>query len=197
MPRRNGWYESPIHHPPHRNFYVGATPCGCPVWEMIGYRWKITEKILTQRQQHEYNQGQHDPGQGRDKGQAEASGRERRMNRQDYPAYKPSGIEWLGDIPGEWNVLSCKFAYSIQLGKMLQNEPQSAADVKVPYLKALHVQWETTDTSALPEMWASQYDIEKFSVRNGDLLVCEGGDVRDTTESGQERLPLRHQPHYP
>ena len=90
---------------------------------------------------------------------------------------KDSGIEWLGEIPERWKVLSCKFAYTIQLGKMLQNEPQSATDVKVPYLKALDVQWETVDTSEPPEMWASQCDIEKFSVRSGDLLVCEGGEV--------------------
>ena len=99
------------------------------------------------------------------------------MNGHPYPAYKSSGIEWLGDVPERWKVLGCKFAYAIQLGKMLQNAPQSAADVKVPYLKALHVQWETVDTSDLPEMWVSQQDIKKFVVKSGDLLVCEGGEV--------------------
>lgn len=99
------------------------------------------------------------------------------MNGHPYRAYKPSGVEWLGDVPERWKVLGCKFAYAIQLGKMLQNEPQSAADVKVPYLKALHVQWETVDTSEPPEMWASQQDVKKFAVRSGDLLICEGGEV--------------------
>ena len=94
-----------------------------------------------------------------------------------YPAYKASGIEWLGEIPEGWGVLSCKFGYSIQLGKMLQNEPQSSRDVRVPYLKALNVQWEMTDTTNLQEMWASPGDLRKYVIQSGDLLVCEGGEA--------------------
>ncbi len=90
---------------------------------------------------------------------------------------KDSGIEWLGEILTHWNTLGCKFAYSIQLGKMLQNEPQSPTDVKVPYLKALNVRWETVDTADLAEMWASPSDLKNYSVEDGDLLVCEGGEV--------------------
>jgi len=90
---------------------------------------------------------------------------------------KDSGIEWLGEIPEHWDTIECKFAFSIQLGKMLQNEPQTVNDEQVPYLKALHVRWESVDTSDLPEMWASLGDIRRYSVRDGDLLVCEGGEV--------------------
>ena len=74
-------------------------------------------------------------------------------------------------------VLECKFGFSIQLGKMLQNEPQTPRDERVPYLKALYVQWESVDVTDLPEMWASPEDILKYSVQSGDLLVCEGGEV--------------------
>lgn len=94
-----------------------------------------------------------------------------------YPKYKPSGIEWLSEIPEHWEVLECKFGFSIQLGKMLQNEPQTPRDERVPYLKALYVQWESVDVTDLPEMWASPEDILKYSVQSGDLLVCEGGEV--------------------
>ncbi|HDH50848.1 MAG TPA: hypothetical protein ENG75_05820 [Nitrospirae bacterium] len=94
-----------------------------------------------------------------------------------YPKYKNSGIEWLGEIPEGWKTLECKFGYSIQLGKMLQNESQTVDDEKAPYLKALNVQWENVDTYDLPEMWASLKDFEKYSVKDGDLLVCEGGEV--------------------
>ncbi|HEY0075469.1 MAG TPA: restriction endonuclease subunit S [Abditibacteriaceae bacterium] len=94
-----------------------------------------------------------------------------------YPNYKPSGVEWLGDVPDHWEVIETKFGYSIQLGKMLQPEPASTADIEVPYLKAQHVQWETVRVSDLPTMWASKGDFSKYEVRAGDLLVCEGGDV--------------------
>jgi len=99
------------------------------------------------------------------------------MSRQAYPKYKPSGIEWLGEIPAGWITVSVKRKYAIQLGKMLQNNPESDADVSVPYIKALHVNWGKVNTSDLPEMWANPAEIGQFGVKSGDLLVCEGGEA--------------------
>ena len=89
---------------------------------------------------------------------------------------KPSGVEWLGEVPAHWDVVAIKRRYSIQLGKMLQNRAIESTDVEVPYLKAQHVQWFSVRTADAPKMWASQHDIEQFGVRVGDLLVCEGGE---------------------
>ena len=30
--------------------------------------------------------------------------------RKRYPAYKPSGVEWLGDVPEHWQVKRLKYA---------------------------------------------------------------------------------------
>jgi len=90
---------------------------------------------------------------------------------------KDSGIEWLGEIPEGWEVIECKFGYDIQLGKMLQNEPQSEKEMFVPYLKAINVQWSKVHIDNFFEMWASNEDTIKYGVKNGDLLVCEGGEV--------------------
>lgn len=94
-----------------------------------------------------------------------------------YRKYKPSGVEWLGDVPEHWGVLQTNFAFAIQLGKMLQPEPANDSEEEVPYLKAQHAQWEKVRVSDLPTMWASATDQAKYSVADGDLLVCEGGDV--------------------
>ena len=89
---------------------------------------------------------------------------------------KPSGVEWLGDVPAHWEVAAVKRHYSIQLGKMLQNGPNVPTDIAVPYLKAQHVQWFSVRTTDAPTMWASPHEIEQFGIRAGDLLVCEGGE---------------------
>ena len=34
-------------------------------------------------------------------------------NLKPYPAYKPSGVEWLGDIPVHWGVKKIKHGYDI------------------------------------------------------------------------------------
>ncbi len=89
---------------------------------------------------------------------------------------KPSGVEWLGDVPEHWEVSAVKRHYSIQLGKMLQNGPNVPTDIAVPYLKAQHVQWFSVRTTDAPTMWATPHEIEQFGIRAGDLLVCEGGE---------------------
>ena len=93
-----------------------------------------------------------------------------------YSAYKPSGVEWLGDVPAHWEVAAVKRHFYIQLGKMLQNTPNSPADTEVPYLKAQHVQWFQVVTADVPTMWANQHEKHKFGTKPGDLLVCEGGE---------------------
>lgn len=94
-----------------------------------------------------------------------------------YPRYKPSGVEWLGEVPVHWEVKAARFGYSIQLGKMLQPEQGGETETEVPYLKSQHVQWETIRLDELPTMWASSTEEIKYGIKDGDLLVCEGGDV--------------------
>lgn len=100
---------------------------------------------------------------------------------QKYPKYKDSGVEWIGEIPEHWEIAKVKYYYDIQLGKMLQPEPNSEYDIEVKYLKAQHVKWDTINTDDLPTMWASKKEIGKFSVNKGDLLICEGGEVGRST----------------
>ncbi|MFZ4526197.1 MAG: restriction endonuclease subunit S [Chlorobium sp.] len=60
---------------------------------------------------------------------------------------------------------------------MLQPESKTDSDVEIKYLKAQHVQWNQINHDDLPTMWATEREIEKFSVQQGDLLICEGGEV--------------------
>ena len=47
-----------------------------------------------------------------------------------YPAYKGSGVEWLGEIPVHWEVAPVYARYEVALGKMLYFEPRlSASDL--------------------------------------------------------------------
>jgi type I restriction enzyme S subunit len=93
-----------------------------------------------------------------------------------YPAYKDSGLPWLGEVPAHWSTAAVKRHYEIQLGKMLQNTPNNSEDIRIPYLKAQHVQWFAVRTTSLPSMWASPAEVVKYGVQAGDLLVCEGGE---------------------
>jgi type I restriction enzyme, S subunit len=93
-----------------------------------------------------------------------------------HPKLKPSGIEWLGDIPQHWTTPPLYVRYSIELGKML-NEGRISGDHLVPYLRNIDVQWDRIDLEDLPEMGITPGERERYTVAPGDLLVCEGGEV--------------------
>ncbi len=94
-----------------------------------------------------------------------------------YPKYKDSGVEWIGEVPEHWTVQPVKHLYSARLGKMIQPQSKSNEDILVPYHRAQTVQWECIEHDQVESMWASPAEINTYALHDGDLLICEGGDV--------------------
>jgi type I restriction enzyme S subunit len=89
---------------------------------------------------------------------------------------KDSGVEWLGRVPAHWAACKLNFRYSVELGKMLDEKRITGVSL-LPYLRNQDVQWGSINTHFLPEMDIYDDEIDRYTVKNGDLLVCEGGDV--------------------
>ena len=89
---------------------------------------------------------------------------------------KDSGVEWLGTVPGHWDVCKLSYRYTVELGKML-DEKKFTGNQPVSYLRNKDVQWQSINTVDLPTMDISPSEIDRYTIKNGDLLVCEGGDV--------------------
>jgi type I restriction enzyme S subunit len=92
---------------------------------------------------------------------------------------KDSGVEWLGEIPAHWEVAPVYARYEVALGKMLDAK-RVTGEFSGPYLRNVDVQWDIVNTEGLPEMDFAPSERERYSVRPGDLLVCEGGEVGRT-----------------
>jgi len=75
----------------------------------------------------------------------------------------------------EWKTKTVGELADTQLGKMLNKKKQTGIN-SVPYLRSLNVQWGRVDTSDLNMMDILPSEREKFTVKKGDLLVCEGGE---------------------
>ena len=95
---------------------------------------------------------------------------------QPYPAYKPSGVEWLGDVPEHWEVAALRHRYVQCLGKMLDSK-QMTGSYLLPYLRNTDVQWDRINIECLPLMDIPPAEYVRYTVREGDLLVCEGGEI--------------------
>lgn len=89
----------------------------------------------------------------------------------------PAGFKQteVGVIPEDWEVTTVGDEFSIQLGKMLDSERN--VGVPRPYLGNRAVQWGNIDLTDIGEIRMTPSDLQRYRLRNGDLLVCEGGEI--------------------
>lgn len=79
-------------------------------------------------------------------------------------------------LPKGWAQKTVDELFDVQLGKML-NEIAKTGASQFPYLTNTNVQWARFSLDALNQMHFSPKEREKFSLKTGDLVVCEGGEV--------------------
>jgi type I restriction enzyme S subunit len=94
-----------------------------------------------------------------------------------YAAYKDSGVEWIGEIPVDWDISKAGYFYNIQLGKMVQPLSATAEDTLENYLCALNINANGLNLQTVKQMWFSPHEKRRYLLGKGDLLVVEGGDV--------------------
>ena len=90
---------------------------------------------------------------------------------------KDSGIEWIGEIPKGWEISRVSYFFDIQLGKMLQPAQDTEDETLEEYLCSINVSNDEITQSDLKTMWFSPNEKQTFSIKLGDLIVVEGGDV--------------------
>lgn len=77
--------------------------------------------------------------------------------------------------PPAWQRKKIGELFDVQLGKMLNEKAKRGR--LFPYLANFNVRWGFFDLSRLNEMSFSESEIKKFSLKPGDLLMCEGGEI--------------------
>jgi type I restriction enzyme S subunit len=87
--------------------------------------------------------------------------------------YRDLGLG-LQDLPNGWERRKLAEIAECKLGKMLDSQKNKGT--ARPYLRNISVQWGRFHLSDLKEMRIKEDEIERFEVRPGDLLMCEGGE---------------------
>lgn len=86
------------------------------------------------------------------------------ISEQEKPFELPEGWEWVrfGSVT------------DTRLGKML-DKAKNKGELR-PYLRNTNVQWWKILHSDIKQMALEESELNEFSVRQGDLLICEGGE---------------------
>ena len=90
---------------------------------------------------------------------------------------KPSGVEWLGDVPEHWEVTRLKNVAVVQTGLTLGKDYRSAKTKRYPYLRVANVQTGRVDLRTVKEVEVPEAEARRSMLRAGDVLMTEGGDI--------------------
>jgi type I restriction enzyme S subunit len=74
----------------------------------------------------------------------------------------------------DWSVVTLNDVAELRLGKMLDRAKNLGEPT--PYLRNLNVRWFRFDLNDLALIRATEQDKRELSIRNGDVLICEGGE---------------------
>src|SRR6266540_3437221 len=93
-----------------------------------------------------------------------------------FLANEPIRSTGIGDLPESWLVRSLGELFDVQQGKALSPAARSGPSPR-PFLRTANVLWGRVDLTTVDEMQFSAEEAQRLSLREGDLLVCEGGDI--------------------
>lgn len=85
----------------------------------------------------------------------------------------------IGPMPQSWRIVRFGEIFETQLGKMLSPKSKTGNGSK-PYLRNANVQWGRVQFDDIHEMDFTEAEMQKFNLRCGDLLMCEGGEIGRT-----------------
>ena len=78
-------------------------------------------------------------------------------------------------LPKSWAWANVGDIADCVLGKML-DQAKHTRGRKWPYLRNINVRWDGFDLTDLREMYFEDDELERYGVRVGDVLICEGGE---------------------
>ncbi|HEY3326004.1 MAG TPA: restriction endonuclease subunit S [Novimethylophilus sp.] len=101
-----------------------------------------------------------------------------------YPAYKDSGVAWLGEVPGHWEVKRLKQACHV----FPSNVDKKSYDGETPVnlCNYTDVYYNDTITADMEFMAATASDdqIAKFTLRAGDTIITKDSETADDIAIG-------------
>lgn len=111
---------------------------------------------------------------------------------------RDSGVEWLGEVPAHWTTSRLKFTSFLQSGIPKGKDLTGKKHIAVPMLRVANVQDGYLSLDDVHMMNIEPEQLDRYSLREGDVLMNEGGDndkLGRGTVWNKEIDPCIHQNH--
>lgn len=94
---------------------------------------------------------------------------------------KNSGIEWIGQIPVEWNIIKCKYVASLYTGNSIKDENKSLYEDfinAIPYISTKDIDVVFNTINYENGLYIKNNDYSFVRANKNDILMCiEGGSA--------------------
>ena len=94
-----------------------------------------------------------------------------------YPAYRDSGVEWLGDIPENWDVKRLKEFATVQLSNVDKKTADGEDAVQLCNYVDVYYNHRIEREIAFMPATATLGQIRRFSLRTGDVLITKDSET--------------------
>ena len=94
---------------------------------------------------------------------------------------KDSGIEWIGEIPKEWDLIKCKYVTEVYTGNSIKDEEKGLYEDPVdsiPYISTKDIDATFNSVAYDNGLFIKKIDTSFVRANKGDTLMCiEGGSA--------------------
>lgn len=99
--------------------------------------------------------------------------------RATYPAYRPSGMDWVVDIPEHWEIHRLKHVASVQFSSVDKHTLEGEEPVRLcNYVDVYYNDFITADIEFMSAS-ATQSEVARFQLCRGDVLVTKDSESWD------------------
>lgn len=93
-----------------------------------------------------------------------------------YPAYKDSGVEWLGEVPAHWEMQRLKAMASVQLSNVDKKSLEGQEPVRLCNYTDVYYHDRITSDLEFMAATATPEQVSRFSLREGDVLITKDSE---------------------
>ena len=94
-----------------------------------------------------------------------------------YPAYKPSGVPWLGDVPVQWEVRRLRTIAEMRVSNVDKHTRGDEIPVRLCNYVDVYKNDRIRQGMAFMRATASQAEIERFRLEQDDVLITKDSEA--------------------
>ena len=96
-----------------------------------------------------------------------------------YPAYKPSGVPWLGEVPEHWEVRRLRTVTDMRVSNVDKHTKQDEIPVRLCNYVDVYKNDRITQSMPFMKATARKDEIERFRLQRDDVLITKDSEAWD------------------